>query len=215
VTNNDLAQTEISARDTSTIQQILQVWFNDESSNSNDVPQLKRWFTGGKSLDEQLSAQFSSLLEQMLAGQHTHWQASSEGALASILVLDQFSRNIKRGTRDAFSGDAQALGITHHTLEQGFYQDHPITHQAFFFMPLVHDESLESQRLAIELINAMRSYAPSHLTQFAQGTLDSALEHQQIIERFGRYPHRNKVLDRTSTAEELAWLAAKGNRFGQ
>ncbi len=197
-----------------TAEDVLTFWFRDEATGRMDLPQSKRWFQGGSKLDAELGRQFGSTLALARAGELDHWRESASGTLALIILLDQFNRNINRGTAEAFAGDAQALSLCHHAREMAYPAQWPITHQVFCYMPLEHDESVQSQELSVALFSELLEQAPPHLQDYARGTLDYARQHKQIIDRFGRYPYRNAVLGRDSTAEEREWLT-KGKRFGQ
>lgn len=209
------AEAKPSDQDSKLIQKIFQTWFADESSDRLDVPQPKRWFNGGASFDKQLSEHYAHIVKQMQAGEFDHWRNSADGALASILVLDQFNRNIHRGTSSAFSGDARALALSEFSIERGYPAQFPIPQRVFFYMPLMHSESLRSHQKLKGLLQELAQSTPPELAKFTQGTMSSAKEHQDIIEQFGRYPYRNLVLERSSTPEELTWLAQKNKRFGQ
>ena len=195
-------------------EEVLTFWFRDEATGRMDLPQSKRWFKGGSKLDAELSEQFGPTLALARADKLKHWRESASGTLALIILLDQFNRNINRGTADAFAGDAQALSLCHHAIDRGYPAQWPITHQVFCYLPLEHDESVQSQDRSVALFSEILEQAPPQLQDYARATLDYALQHKQIIDRFGRYPYRNAVLGRSSTAEESEWLT-NGKRFGQ
>lgn len=197
------------------IDSVLRTWFEDTRTDRMDIPQTKRWFMGGKKLDELLSARFSKAVLRAQTGDLDHWLNDITGALAHVILSDQFSRNIHRGTAQAFAGDAKALEIARHVLSTNSHEHLTLTHKVFLYMPFEHDESRESQKTSIQLFTQLREQAPPELAQFAQATLDSAIEHKDIIDLFGRYPHRNATLSRHSTAAEVEWLASKAKRFGQ
>lgn len=201
--------------DQQAIEDILSFWFLDDATGRMDLPQSKRWFTGGKTLDAELTERFSSALSQALQGQLDSWRESARGTLALIVLLDQFNRNINRGTAAAFAGDRRALALCHHALDEDFPHQLPLTHRVFCYLPLEHDESLASQERSVALFSELMNAAPPELQDYARNTLDFALQHKKIIDRFGRYPYRNAVLNRQSTEEELDWLAQDGRRFGQ
>ena len=131
------------------------------------------------------------------------------------MLLDQFPRNVHRGTAEAFAHGARALELARAGIARGDLDRLPLVQAVFVVLPLEHDESMASQREALARLRELGASAPPDLADFARATLDSAEEHAAIIERFGRYPHRNEVLGRASTAEEAAWLAAGSGRFGQ
>lgn len=201
--------------DVQTPQQVLSTWFLDVETGRMDVPQSKRWFMGGQTLDDELTRQYSATLDAARNDQLGSWMDDAQGTLALIVLTDQFNRNIHRGTAEAFALDAIALQACNHALTHAFDQTLPVTQRVFCYMPLEHDETLESQERSIALFRALDQQAPPELKDFTEGTLQYALEHQAIIEQFGRYPHRNAVLGRSSTQAELDWLEKENKRFGQ
>ena len=131
------------------------------------------------------------------------------------LLLDQFPRHIHRGTPQAFAGDARALELTLDGLQKGADAALDPVLRIFFCMPLQHSELREAQEESVLAFRRLAGEAPAELRPVFEGTVEFAQRHQQIIERFGRFPHRNAVLGRASTPEELDWLAGGGERFGQ
>lgn len=196
-------------------QHVLETWFKDDETGRMDLPQLKRWFMGGSKLDDYLRATYSPTLQAAAAGELDHWLNDSQSTLALIIVLDQFNRNINRGSAAAFALDAKALAASQRALEKSYTDDYSFTQKMFCYMPLEHDESRESQRKAVALFQQLKEDAPPEYTEFATRALASAVEHQEIVEEFGRYPHRNEVLGRPNTEEEELWLAADHKSFGQ
>jgi uncharacterized protein (DUF924 family) len=129
-----------------------------------------------------------------------HWATSATGALALILVLDQFSRNLHRNSPEAFAQDAKCAALTRDQIENGQDQQMPPDVRPFCYMPLMHSEDLQDQILGLEMLE---KYG-------VEGNVKSAIEHRDIIARFGRFPHRNSVLGRQTTDEEQAFLNAGG-----
>ena len=207
--NND------STSDVRSPQEVINTWFKDETSAKLDIPQSKRWFLGGKKLDQALSEQYAATLAAANEGKLSHWLDTAQGTLALIVVTDQFNRNINRGTAAAFALDNTALAACKHALAKNYDSQLTITQRVFCYMPLEHDETQESQTHCIALFRKLVENAPPELKTFTQGTLQHALEHQAIIEQFGRYPHRNAVLGRASTRAETDWLDRDNKRFGQ
>ncbi|MFK8079984.1 MAG: DUF924 family protein [Granulosicoccus sp.] len=197
------------------IRRVLTAWFEDKESGRMDLPQSRRWFNGGKAFDTQLAESFGQVLEDANGGKLDHWQESANGALALVIVLDQFNRNIYRKTAKAFAHDPLALKVSEHALQKGFDQQIPTVQRIFLYLPFEHCESRAAQERSVALFSALFEQANEPQAEFTQRALDSAIEHQQIIERFGRYPYRNAVLGRTSTVDEMQWLAEQQSRFGQ
>jgi uncharacterized protein (DUF924 family) len=163
----------------------------------------KQHFAKDPALDETIRARFGATLEAATKCELFAWRATPEGRLAEILVLDQFSRNVHRHTARAFAQDALALALAQELVASGQDRSLPLAQRSFSYMPYMHSESA--------LIHAQA------LTLFAQAGMEDSLRfeqrHQAIIERFGRYPHRNALLGRESTPEELAFLLEPGSAF--
>jgi uncharacterized protein (DUF924 family) len=208
-TTDSLANTD------QTPESIIRFWFKDDATGRMDLPQPKRWFNGGKTLDQELATLFGPVLLRARQGHLAHWLESAHGTLALIILLDQFNRNIHRGTAEAFAADHQALAACEHALGMQYPLQYSLTQKVFCYLPLEHHESPDSQKKSVALFSALTTEATPDLQDFANSTLSSAREHQQIIDQFGRYPYRNAVLERASTKEEQDWLEQGNKRFGQ
>ncbi len=186
---------------------VLDFWFGAPGSplEGADRPE---WFRKDPGFDEDIRAAFGALIEQGLRGELEAWAASPEGALAEIIVLDQFTRNAFRDTPRAFAGDPRALAAAGAMV--GMRQDErlPPLQRAFAYLPFEHAERLETQHESLRLFTKLMAEAPQ-----TESSLDYARRHLAVIERFGRFPHRNEILGRHSTAEELAFLGQPGSRF--
>ncbi|MBS3797179.1 DUF924 family protein [Pseudoalteromonas sp. BDTF-M6] len=158
------------------------------------------WFSKSAALDEEVSRQFAATHAAACRGELYTWRSSAHGALSEIIVLDQFSRNMYRDSAGAFAYDPLALCLAQHAVEKGY--DLLLTEQerTFLYMPYMHSESAAIHVLAEHLFRPLDNYAYE-------------LEHKAIIDRFGRYPHRNALLGRQSTPEELAFLEQPNSRF--
>ena len=178
-----------------TAQAVLDFWFL-ELDNA-------RRFARDPSLDAAIAARFGATLQAAIRCELLDWRGTPAGRLAEIVVLDQFSRNIWRDTPQAFAQDAQALTLAQEFVAGGLTTALPVEKQAFALMPYMHSESRLIHALAVPLFSQ-----PG-----LEGSLAFELRHQAIIERFGRYPHRNAILGRASTAEEKAFLAQPGSSF--
>ena len=194
---------------------VLDIWFKDDDTGSMELPQSKRWFMGGKALDQRLISDFTEAVDKAANGALDHWQDDAQCALALVVMLDQFNRNMYRGTAQAFAHDAKALSISRHCVNNALDESLPVTQRVFLYLPFEHDETAQSQQESIRLFTQLHNSAPPSLQDFSKRALGSAMEHKRIVDQFGRYPHRNACLGRTSTPEELAWLNSSGSRFGQ
>ncbi|WP_192022894.1 DUF924 family protein [Shewanella sp. WPAGA9] len=174
---------------------IIQFWFTDIDSDL--------WFTKDKGFDATIKQQFNHFHRQAIAGELFHWRNTALGRLAEIIVLDQFSRNLYRDSSKAFASDSLALVLAQEAIHCGDDKRLKPTERSFLYMPFMHSESLSIHQQA--------------LTLFKQDGLESnyqfELKHLEIIERFGRYPHRNMLLGRESTEEELRFLEQPGSGF--
>jgi uncharacterized protein (DUF924 family) len=188
-------------------QDVLDFWFGAPGSAEFGTPR-KAWFVKDSEFDRVIAERFGPSIEQALRGELDAWAKTPSGAIARILLLDQFTRNAFRGDRRAFAGDAQALAAA--TALVGSRQDEslPPLIRAFAYLPFEHAESLAMQDEAVRLFNRLVPTSPE-LTSM----LDYAHRHREVIARFGRFPHRNAILGRQSTAEELTYIATPGTAF--
>ena len=195
-------------------QPLLDWWFGDaETASAVAAQRNKLWFGYQASQDAEARERFDTLSAQALAGDLQDWAEQAEGWLALILLLDQLPRMIHRATPQAFSGDARAQQLVRWGLAQGLERQLPAIRQVFVYLVLEHAEDLAIQNLAVERFRALREQVPIAERDLFGGYLDYAVRHQQVIARFGRFPHRNAILARASTAEELAFLQEPGSRF--
>lgn len=195
-------------------QPLLDWWFGDaEAASAVAAQRGKLWFGYRASQDAEARERFGELSAQALAGGLQDWAEQAEGWLALILLLDQLSRMIHRATPQAFAGDARAQQLVRRGLAQGLERQLPAIRQVFVYLVLEHAEDLVTQNLAVERFRALREQVPAAERELFGGYLDYAVRHQQVIARFGRFPHRNTILARASTPDELAFLAEPGSRF--
>jgi uncharacterized protein (DUF924 family) len=181
--------------------EILDFWFVPK-----DVTR-REWFTKDDAFDDAIRARFGTALAAGLAGAFGEWCTTAHGSLARVLLLDQFTRNAFRGTPDAFAGDARALATAMDAIDRGFDRALDARERWFLYMPFQHSESLADQDRGVALFDALAQ--ETGLTD----PLPYPQRHRDVIGRFGRFPHRNDILGRASTAEELAFLREPGSRF--
>jgi uncharacterized protein (DUF924 family) len=174
---------------------LIAYWFSPEVK--------QKWFAGGPELDAELAEKFGPWLEQAKAGGLREWAEEPESALALIILLDQIPRNIHRGTPDAFACDSEALELTKASLVRDFDGRLPAEMRHFLYMPLMHSEDLGDQQRGVELFEALGQ----------EEALDYMKRHRDVIARFGRFPHRNAILGRQSTEEEIEFLKQPGSSF--
>ena len=180
---------------------VLLYWFGSPDSPEFGKPR-EVWFQLGRTIDDEIRERFLPLYEEAVAGKHDHWRDDPRACLALIIVLDQFPRHMFRDQARAYAADAKALATSQHALAAGYDQGRPSVELNFFYLPFSHAEDLDAQRRSVELRHAM----PEHETK--ERAVTRAIQHMEVIERFGRFPHRNDIVGRTSTPEEEAFLDA-------
>ncbi len=186
---------------------ILDFWFG--AAGSAEAGTLrKNWFVKDPEFDEEIARTFGSTIESALRSELDSWSAEPPSALARILLLDQFTRNVFRGTPRAFAGDAQAIAASRAMVGQRQDQTLDPVRRSFVYVPFEHAEGLETQDEGVRLFAQLAEADP----RFGE-MLDYAGRHRAVIERFGRFPHRNIVLGRQSTAEEIEYLRRPGAGF--
>jgi len=202
--------------------EVLEFWFGTRPYAARAVGErMRRWFGDASApelqpqIDEQIRQRFGPLTDQAAAGELAAWESSPRRRLALILLLDQFPRHLYRATAAAYAQDRRALQLCVSGLQLGADAVLDPVERIFFYMPLQHAEAHEIQEESLAAVRRLVAEAPPELAGVFANVARYAKLHAQIIERFGRFPHRNRVLGRASTTEELAWLAVEGQRFGQ
>jgi uncharacterized protein (DUF924 family) len=198
---------------------VLDFWLADGVQRGWPTQDMsKRWFGGGAALDEEIKSRFGPRVLQALNDELGDWAQTAAtpalGQLAHVILLDQFTRNVFRGQGRAFSGDGRAQQLVLQAIASQADQQLPCVGRIFMYMPLMHAESVALQTECVARFAQLVEEAPQELKERLQGNLDFARQHADIIARFGRFPYRNAVLGRTSTADEEIFLA-NGPRFGQ
>jgi uncharacterized protein (DUF924 family) len=196
---------------------VLSFWLESPATTAHALTQkIQRWYQGTPELDLEIDARFGNLVERALDGGHEDWTDSPLGSLALIIVLDQFARNLHRGTRRAYAGDVRALALALRMLERGETAAFELEAQLFAMMPLVHAEDLKMQDRAVELADQMVVAATNEDLRAVWSTGATRTRHyRDVIRRFGRFPGRNIALGRTSTTQELAFLRGEDEARAQ
>ncbi len=177
------------------IEEVLAFWFEQNGP--------EQWWTRDPQFDAVIRSRFEALHARAVLGELDGWRDTPEGRLAEIIVLDQFSRNLYRDDPRAFAADGMALALAQEAVRTGADQAVPPVKRQFFYMPYQHSESPRIHEFAVALFESLAD----------PESLDFERRHKAIIDRFGRYPHRNRVLGRASTAEEIAFLKEPGSSF--
>ena len=193
-------------------QLILEYWFNglhDAAVIDKNSPVVRKWFSGGKTIDEEIRDRFADDLEKAKQGEYQDWMLTAHGRLALVILFDQFSRNIFRNTARAFEADPLALELTLNSVDDKMDQQLPLVQRIFLYLPLMHSEKQEVQKLSLACFQALVQLSVEKSPQntaYYESTLGFARRHHDIIKQFGRFPHRNEILNRPSTPEELEFL---------
>ena len=195
---------------------VLSFWFEDATQSPEALQRRGAvWFRADPGFDRECATRFAAALEDAARGALQGWADSPRGRLALVILLDQLPRNIHRGSPAAFMHDAQAAAHCIAAIESG--QDRPLhpVERVFLYMPLQHTEDLALQRLSIERFESLAAEVDDAWRDSFTENVRHAREHHDIVERFGRFPHRNRTLGRESTEEELRYLAGGAPTFGQ
>lgn len=176
---------------------ILNFWFSDRVK--------ARWFNSTAGFDAEIINQFGDTADMLAKGPfpHSTWETEPDSALALIIALDQFPRNMFRGAAEAFQWDALSLGVAERMIDQAWDMEIPTARRSFVYMPFMHAEDLTAQNRCVELTGF-------RLEDGGGGTLHAAISHRDVIEQFGRFPHRNATLGREITLEERQFLKSGG-----
>lgn len=195
---------------------VLDFWFGELQHNLPDGEHQKNWFSGGESFDVLIKRKFTTMLLAGSRGELDPWELTPRGRLAFVIVLDQFPRSIFRGTANAFLYDEKALSLARDGVEFGHDQPLRVVEKIFLYMPYQHSENLKIQEEGMALYRKLPDEAETEGEKaLCREVLQFAERHYNLIQRFGRFPHRNKALGRQSTPQEESYLTNGGFRFGQ
>ena len=192
------------------VTKILSFWFGDPAAMGSEYGKERRiWFHKDPTFDQHVRDEYLTCYEQARQGACDDWLQTPHGTLALIVLLDQFPRNLFRGTSRSFEADQQALSVAQSAIAQGYDQSLLLpVERLFLYLPFEHSENLEHQEQSVTLFQALIQIAPE-----LHSTLEYAYRHRDVIARFGRFPHRNDLLGRSSTPAEIEFLQQPGSRF--
>lgn len=193
---------------------VLSFWFGDDLSTLDAI--LARcivWFARDPSFDEQIRVRFGDLPTHAEQGHLDTWQDDARSSLALVLVLDQFPRNLHRDSNRCFAYDPIAHRVALDAIDRGFDAELAPVEASFLYLPFEHAEDIESQRRSVVLFEQLLDRVPEEMRPHFESTLSFARRHHEVIKRFGRFPHRNALLGRSSTDEELNYLESGGETF--
>jgi uncharacterized protein (DUF924 family) len=193
-------------------EEVLQYWFgnySDETELSPDSPRVRRWFQEGKSIDKEVKRLFEPDVVKAREGLLKIWEHTPRGRMALVLLLDQFPRHIYRDTSKSYVADEYALELALRSIGDGTDLKLKLIERAFLYLPMMHSEDLKIQNQSIQQYRQLAETAKSQIPlnqDYYFGTLEYALKHHSVIQRFGRFPHRNAILGRKSSLDEQAYL---------
>ncbi|MEO1203328.1 MAG: DUF924 family protein [Pseudomonadota bacterium] len=206
----------LSDEDLDRIDAILKFWFKEKSLSAPQIDQrMDTWFGEDSDFDEAIRTRFRDDVERASSGEFDHWTSDSRGRLALILLLDQFRRNIFRNTGEAFAKDGVALKLCLEGAMHGLDKSLAPIERAFFYMPLQHAESKRVQAKSCELFEKLAAAVSPTYRETFDTMAQFAELHRDIVDQFGRFPHRNKLLGRDNTPEEDEYLSGDAPDFGQ
>lgn len=200
----------------SVAQSVYNFWFGTNGLSLDTVKvQSKLWWKGSADIDYDIERRFGKLVEAAGKGAFTDWMEDAKSALALIILHDQFPRNLYRGTAKAFNHDIQALECAKQLTNSALFEKLEPVEKAFALMPFEHSEHIEDQKFCVAQFELLAESAIPEWKDNLKAYHRFALDHMEIIERFGRFPHRNQVLGRKPSEEELNYLESGGRNFGQ
>ncbi len=198
------------------INQIITFWLGNSCEGPSIALNRKEfWYHGGKAVDDEIRSKFRCLIVQACNGELNKWAKEPKGALALVILMDQFTRNLYRNTVRAYSGDELALKTVKKSIDCNLDDSlHPVS-RIWFYHPFHHSERLDDQYRGLELLGKIKKASPSRWHSYIDRSISGWTKHQAIVAEFGRFPHRNHVLGRTSTKREELFLESAGRSFGQ
>jgi uncharacterized protein (DUF924 family) len=185
---------------------VLAFWFGKEGEPGYGEFR-DQWFRKDETFDREVAARFGGLYEQAAAGELDGWREEAEGCLALVIVLDQFPRNMFRGDARTHATDGKALDTARYAIEHALDRELPAFQRLFLYMPFMHAERVEDQRRSVGLFEGLAAEPGG------PDVVEYAVGHREIVERFGRFPHRNAILGRETTPEEAEFLTQPGSSF--
>ena len=201
---------------TYTIHAINEFWLSDCLSSPDAALARKDWwYAGGVAIDDEIHSRFGVYVKQACNRQLTDWPSTAHGALAIILLLDQFTRNTYRHSTEAYCGDALALEIVKDVIANGLDVQLHLVERIWLYHPFHHAEGQAEQDRGLTLLNEIHSTAQPDWLGYVERSIEGWTRHRNIVAQFGRFPHRNDVFGRVSTPDEVAFLAQGGETFGQ
>jgi len=198
-----------------TAQDILDYWFQGCDNDLEATQKLSdKWYIPSVAIDQEIQERFSHVYDQAFNEKLDDWKDSVHGCLALVIIFDQFPRNLFRKTARAFESDHLALELTYKCINNFWHEELPVPYQLFLFNPFQHSENLVDQERGVQMVEKLYNSCASSWQSYVEASLDFFRAHRDTVAKFGRFPHRNEVLLRTSTPEELEFLKT-APRYGQ
>jgi uncharacterized protein (DUF924 family) len=195
-------------------EEVLAFWFGPlDERGCADQGHREHWWRKDTAFDDEIRRRFADELAAIRRGERDEWLATPRGRLAQVIVLDQFSRNIFGGSAQSFAADPQARRVVDGGLQRGDDQQLALDERSFFYMPFMHSEEMAHQDRAVALFAGLRDSAPPDVRDSYGSFVQYAEQHRNIVRRFGRFPHRNAILGRTTTPDEMLFLEQAGSSF--
>jgi len=192
---------------------VLSFWFGTGRSEVELYLLQAQWWKKDPEFDNSIRERFEGAVQAAATGSLDAWRDEPRSSVAWVILLDQFPRNLYRGTPRAFTYDVQALAASLHAQAAGLDAELPFAFRQFLYMPMMHAEDAHVQSQGMEAFARLAEEAPDQIKETCQKTADFARRHAEIVQRFGRFPHRNAILDRLGTEEEVAFLKQPGSSF--
>ncbi len=193
---------------------VLDFWFGEIAEDGSVSPERQqRWWKKDPDFDAEVRTRFGAAIDAAERGELDAWLAAPRSSLALVILLDQFTRNTRRDRPEMYDADAKAQSIVRAAIEAGHADRLRTMERYFLWMPLMHAESVDLQEECVERFEQLAAEAEPGAAKSAKAAVDYAIRHRDIVVRFGRFPHRNRILGRESTAEELAFLEQPGSSF--
>ncbi|AWV88732.1 DUF924 family protein [Bradymonas sediminis] len=197
-----------------TINEVLDFWFGELDPQGSASPEIiESWRQKVAAFDQEIRRRFEGLYEAIVAGEREDWLETLEGVIAYVVVIDQLSRNMYRGSAKMYASDAQALGVALDAIDRGLDKQAVFAHRNFLYMPLMHSEELELQDRCVALYQAWHEEVEGAQKEEIAKRIGFANRHRDVVAQFGRFPHRNAILGRESTAEEVEFLKSPSAWF--
>jgi uncharacterized protein (DUF924 family) len=185
---------------------VLSFWFGSPATNEDEMTRIRRWFRGGAPMDEEMARRFGPAVEAALRHDLDGWAATARGRLALVLLLDQMPRSLYRNDPRGYAGDAQAQALSAEAFDRNMHRELDFPERMFLAMPMAHAEDVALQERVVRLANELAANALPAYPVMSAMMVEQTTKYLGIIRRFGRFPHRNTILGRTSTPEEIEFL---------